>query len=141
MLVDYLEDYEKLLKNARESLPDKTLSDERFEPPVAEVQLQGSKSLIRNFDTICQKLRRDPKVVSKYLSSGLAVPTSIEGNKLVLHGKIYDRLISERLNNFIKHYVICPECKRPDTKIIDGERGYKILSCEACGARSPVKQL
>jgi translation initiation factor 2 subunit 2 len=141
MLVDYLEDYEKLLDNARKSLPEKTLSDERFEPPVAQVQLQGTKTTIRNFDVICQKLRRDPKVISKYLSSGLAVPTSIEGNKLVLHGKIYDKLINERLSNFIKHYVICPECKRPDTKIAEGEMGYKFLSCEACGARSPVKQL
>ncbi|MFH1306331.1 MAG: translation initiation factor IF-2 subunit beta [Candidatus Micrarchaeota archaeon] len=133
-----MKDYEELLDNARKNLPDIMLSKERFEPPVAIVQPQGSKTIIPNFDLICQKLRREPKFLAKYLGKELAIPTSMDGPRLILHGKIYERQVGERLSNFIKYYVICKECKRPDTKIKD-EGGVKMLVCEACGARSPVK--
>lgn len=130
--------YEELLKNARKNLPAGTASGERFEPPKAKIVLQGSKTIIHNFDIICQKLRRDAKMLSKYLGKELAVPAAIDGPRLILHGKLSERQVSERLSNFIKYYVVCNECKRPDTKIVE-EQGVKIMVCEACGARSPVK--
>jgi len=138
-VVDYLKSYEELLKDARKGLPDKTLSKERFEPPRANISIQGTKTIIANFDAVCQKLRREPKMVSKYLGKELAVPVSIEGSRLVLHGKISERQVNERLSNYIKYFVMCKECNRPDTKIISGEHGFSFLVCEACGARSPVK--
>ncbi|PIT84863.1 translation initiation factor IF-2 subunit beta [Candidatus Micrarchaeota archaeon CG10_big_fil_rev_8_21_14_0_10_45_29] len=134
-----MKSYEELLKNAKKNLPDKMQGGERFEPPRARVQLQGSKAIIQNFDIICQKLRRDPKFLAKYLGKELAVPSAIDGPRLILHGKIYERQINERLSNFIKAYVICNECSRPDTKIVESGSGVKMLVCEACGARAPAK--
>ncbi len=133
------ESYEEMLKKARAVLPEKTLAFERFEPPVAETQLQGSKTILRNFDVICTKLRREPATLSKYLSKELAVPATIDGSKLVLHGKVYERVLNEKLSNFISSYVICKECKRPDTKLVDGPHGIRTLVCEACGARAPAR--
>ncbi len=134
-----MDSYEDLLKRARAALPEKTLTSERFEPPVPETMFQGSKTLIRNFDVICQKLRREPALLSKYLSKELAIPSTLDGGKLILHGKVYDRMINEKLGNFITSYVICRECKRPDTKLVDGAHGVRTLVCEACGARAPAK--
>ena len=131
--------YEDLLKRARAALPEKTLAYERFEPPVAETQIQGSKTILRNFELICTKLRREPSLLSKYLSKELAVPATVDGSKLILHGKVYDRMLGEKLNNFISSYVVCKECKRPDTKLVDGAHGIRTLVCEACGARAPAK--
>jgi translation initiation factor 2 subunit 2 len=34
--------------------------------------------------------------------------------------------------------VICPICKRPDTKIVK-ERRFHFLICEACGAKSSIR--
>ncbi|MBS3068803.1 translation initiation factor IF-2 subunit beta [Candidatus Micrarchaeota archaeon] len=134
-----MDDYEKLLERARSSLPEKTASGERFEPPAAETFMQGSKTVIKNFEAICVKIRREPAMLSKYLSKELAIPGTIEGSRLILHGKFYDRVINEKLATFISKYVICKECNRPDTKISEGVHGIRTLVCDACGARSPVK--
>lgn len=134
-----MDSYQDLLKRARGALPEKTQSGERFEPPVPEIQMQGAKTMIRNFESICQKLRREPALLTKYLSKELAIPATLDGGKLILHGKVYERLINEKLGNFISIYVICKECKRPDTKLTEGEHGVRTLVCEACGARMPAR--
>jgi len=133
-----LEDYEKLLDRARSALPEKTLTFERFETPAIDSFLQGNKTIIRNFDIIAQKVRRPPQMLAKYFSKEMAVPVSLEGGKLVLNGKFYERNLREKLQAFVDAAVVCKECKRPDTKISE-IGGVKTLICEACGARAPVK--
>ena len=49
-------EYDELLKRAYENLPKKTLEHERFEVPQADVLIQGNKTVIRNFTSICEKL-------------------------------------------------------------------------------------
>jgi translation initiation factor 2 subunit 2 len=133
-----MEDYEQLLDRARAALPEKTLAFERFETPQLESFLQGSKTLVRNFDVILQKIRRPPEILSKYFSRELAVPVTIQGGKLVLNGKFYTRNLQDKLQAFVDAAVVCKECKRPDTKITEKD-GVKTLVCEACGARAPVR--
>ncbi len=133
-----MEDYDKLLDRARAALPEKTQTFERFETPVIESFLQGSKTVIRNFDVILQKVRRPPEMLCKYFSRELAVPAGIEGSKLILNGKFYERNLRDKLQAFVDAAVVCKECKRPDTKIQEKD-GVKTMVCEACGARAPVK--
>lgn len=134
----YLKSYDELLKNALGNMPVKTATGQRFEPPYAKVAQQGSKVIIQNFDQISQKLRRDPKDLARYFGKEMAVPSSLEGPRLILHGKISERQINERLTSYIKNFVLCNECKAPDTNITEID-GVKVLVCEACGARSPIK--
>ncbi len=133
-----MKSYDEMLKNAFANLPDKTQSGQRFEPPMARVVQQGSKAIISNFDQICQKIRRDPKELSKYFGKELAVPSTLEGTRLVLHAKLSERQVNERLTNYIKYFVLCNECKAPDTDLKDID-GIRFLVCQACGARSPVR--
>ena len=133
-----MEDYEKLLARARAALPEKTSAFERFETPMIESFIQGSKTIIKNFDAILQKIRRPAPMLEKFFSKELAVPATIQGGKLILNGKFYDRNLRDKLQAFVDAAVICKECKRPDTKITERE-GIKTLVCEACGARAPVK--
>ena len=66
------------------------------------------------------------------------MPAGLEGGKLVLNGKFYERNLRDKLQAFVDAAVVCKECKRPDTKIQEKE-GLKTMVCEACGARAPVK--
>lgn len=132
-------DYEKLLDRGYSLIPAKTTSGERFEIPVVDTLQQGNKTFIKNFDLIAGKLRRDPKMIMKYFTKELAIPATIEGQRLVLHGKFGDRALNERLKAFTQIFVLCKECHKPDTKIMEGEHGRKMLVCEACGARAPIK--
>ena len=133
-----MDDYEKLLDRARFALPEKTQTFERFETPVIDSFLQGSKTIIRNYEIILQKIRRPPELLAKYFSKEMAVPVSIQAGKLLLNGKFYSRNLQDKLQAFVDAAVVCKECKRPDTKIVEKD-GVKMLVCEACGARAPVK--
>ena len=132
-------DYEKMLDKAYSQLPERATQAERFEMPYAEIQIQGTKTLIRNFDLIISKIRRDPQILVKYFSRELAVPATYANGKVTLHGKFSDRAVNEKLNEFVNSYVLCKECKKPDTILIEGAHGVRSLICEACGARSPIR--
>lgn len=133
-----MDDYEKMLDRARAALPEKTLAFERFETPAVDSFVQGSKTLVRNFEIILQKIRRPPEMLARYFSKEMAVPASVQSGKLVLNGKFYARNLQDKLQAFVDAAVVCKECKRPDTKITEKD-GVKTLVCEACGARAPVR--
>jgi translation initiation factor 2 subunit 2 len=133
-----METYEQLLKKAYSSMPEKKKSTERFEIPVAECLVQGDKTLIKNFDSICKTMRRNPKQVSKIILKELAAPGSMQGNALLIQGKFSDKTVNEKIQYYFKNYVSCKECGKPDTHF-ETEGRNTILVCEVCGARKPVK--
>ncbi len=130
--------YENLLDRVYAQTPKKTTTGERFVPPTADSSIQGPKTYISNFDEICTKLRRDPKIVAKFFAKELATPSAIEGKRLLLNAKINYRMVNEKLTNFINSYVLCKECGKPDTKLEASGRDQLTLVCESCGARAPV---
>ena len=131
------EDYKKLLDRAYGKLPEKTEASERFEVPEAEVLVQGNRTIIKNFEAIAEKLRRDKKHLAKYLSKELAAPGVIDGSRLILNTKLHDRSVNEKIKDYVNTYILCKQCKRPDTKLIEEDR-LPVMICEACGARSAV---
>lgn len=137
-LINDLMEYEKLLDNIYENLPKKKETSERFEMPKFEYFAEGNKTIIKNFKAIIDKIRRDPVMVSKYISKELAVPVEIKDERLILQRKIVGDMLNKKLEEFVKKYVICKECNRPDTNIKD-EHHVRFLICEACGARSSIR--
>ena len=74
------------------------------------------------------------------MSKELGTLGSIIGSKASFKG-IFDRSALKRLiESFVRDYVICPECNSPDTYIFK-EKRLRFLKCEACGARSPIKDI
>lgn len=133
-------EYGKMLDEVYANLPKTKGSGERFECPVAESFVQGNKTIIKNFDFVCQTLRRDPRDLAKYLFKELAVPGTIGGGKqLVLQGRFYNKAINERIVSYCKERVLCDECGKPDTHVEAVERNVQLIVCEACGARKPVR--
>ena len=131
--------YEDMLKRAKENIP-VSEKGERFEMPEISVMQSGNQTIIKNFIEIAKKIRRDPKHVSKFLFKELAVPGSMRGNELVLQGKFDRRLITTRMNDYVKEFVTCQECGKIDSNLKKGER-LIILKCEACGASRPVRNI
>jgi len=122
-------------------MPKKTETTERFEVPEVETTQLGNRTIIKNFEAIADKLNRDKKHLSKYLSKELATSGNIESGRLILNSKKTEKIINEKINDYVKEFVICKQCKRPDTKLVEYERGIYIMISEACGARSPVSKV
>lgn len=132
-----MEEYEKLLKKAVEKVK-KSETDKRFEIPKVEVIIQGNQTIVKNFSNICSLIRRDPKHLLKYLTKELASPGSIDGQRATFQRNVPQRIMQEKLNSYIKDFVICKECGKPDTKLVKEDR-ILLMKCEACGARASVK--
>jgi translation initiation factor 2 subunit 2 len=130
--------YENLLKKAKASLPSTTTQTERFEIPKVQGHVQGNKTIISNFNQICSILRRDQQHLLKYLQRELATPAQIDGPRLILGRKLLSSLINQKIEQYTNNFVICPECKKPDTKLIKEDRIY-FIKCMACGAKHPIK--
>jgi len=131
-------EYEKLLERAYEKIPKSALKKERFEIPKAKGHIQGNKTVITNYAQICSVLNRDPKQLLKYLLRELATPGNLDGPRLILGRKISSSLINQKIERYVNEFVLCPDCKKPDTKLIKEER-ILMLKCAACGAKHPIK--
>jgi len=82
-------------------------------------------------------MNREPQHLLKFLSRELATAASVDGNRAIFQGKFDVATVGRLLQLYAQHFVICPICNRPDTKI-EKEGRYMFLRCEACGARSSV---
>ena len=131
-------EYDELLRKAKEQLPEVQVSRERFEIPKVKGHIEGSKTIIINFMAIVKIFRRDQEQLLKYLQRELATPAQIDGQRLILGRKLSSELINKKIEDFAKDFVICKECKKPDTQIIREDR-ILFLKCTACGARHPIK--
>lgn len=131
-------DYELMLKKAKEELPEETVERTRFEIPKIKGYIEGNKTIISNFMQISDFLHREPSLVLKFLQKELATPAIIEGGRLILGRKINSKAIDEKIDQFVKNFVICKECKKPDTKLFKEGR-ILLLKCMACGAKHPIR--
>jgi len=133
-------DYEKLLNRGMEKVPKECKSSERFEVPKADVLIQGARTIILNFYDIANALRRDPKHMLRFFLKELATSYEESEKKVIFQGRFPAPLINRKLDAYVKAYVLCPNCCKPDSKIIKVGR-EEVLKCEACGAKSPLRKL
>ncbi len=134
------QNYKDLLKRAREQIPEKIFEKSRFEPPKPDADIQGNRTFVKNWHQIVTALQRDENHVLKFITKELATSANIEGQRAVFSGKHFRGTMIDLFNRYIKEYVICPECGKPDTVLIREDR-INFLVCEACGARTSVKSV
>lgn len=130
--------YEELLKKAKAELPQINVGAERFEIPKVKGHVEGSKTIITNFLQICDLFGREPTQFLKYLQRELATAASIDGQRMILGRKLSSSFVNQKIEQFANDFVICKECKKPDTKMIKEDRIY-ALKCMACGAKHPIR--
>jgi len=132
--------YEEMLERAIKKLPKEVEVRERFEMPKVVCEISGKKTIFKNFNEVLNKIRRDPKHFSKFLFKELATAGSIQGNFLVFQGRISREMLQKKVEEYVKEFVFCKECKKPDTKLVKEGR-ITFMKCEACGAKMPVRSI
>ena len=130
--------YEDLLKRAREELPEISEEVARFEVPKVRGHIQGNKTIIKNFHQIAQAVGREVEHVLKYVLRELATPGQLASSELIIGTKIPASRINEKIRQYVKDFVMCVECNRPDTKLVKEDK-INFIKCSVCGAKQPVK--
>jgi translation initiation factor 2 subunit 2 len=131
-----MESYDQLLNEVYKKIKPLQQS-ERFEIIGVEGHGEGNKTIVTNLSQIAAHMRRNQDHILKYLLKGLATSGSIKNNRLILQRKIPSHKINEKLAQYVKEFVLCKECKKPDTEIIK-EKGFTFVHCLACGAKHAV---
>jgi translation initiation factor 2 subunit 2 len=132
-----MDDYDGLLDRALSKITQPGGTGERFEVPIAQVQVIGARTIVVNFSDVVDRLNRDPHHVLKYLAKEMATAGSFESGRGYFQGKFSRETINRLIGVYSNRFVICPVCRRPDTRIVREGR-LSFLVCEACGARSSI---
>jgi len=132
--------YEELLNEAYENVKTQEGSGERFKMIDVKVEITGNKTVIANFSQMLSHIRRTSEQLCKFLSKELASQCKVEGDRLIFNRKIPSQKVIEKVNLYVQKYVLCKECKKPDTEIVR-EDGLSFMHCLACGAKHSLGNL
>ncbi len=132
--------YDDLLKRACEQMPEVQTKKERLELPRIMIQTVGMRTIISNFKEISDALDRDPQHVLKFLTREMATAATFHDSRAIFQGKFRADSFERLIQRYLEGYVTCPVCKRPDTRLVK-EKRLSFVVCNACGAKSSIKQL
>ena len=133
-----MEDYEKLLNEAYSKVKKSEDSGERFEIPKVEGHFEGKKTILTNFLQIASHLRRNPEHFQKFLLRELAASGQQEGDRLILNMTVPSAKINQKVEQYVKEFVLCEQCGKPDTELVKEDR-LSFVKCLACGAKHSVR--
>ena len=136
--MDY--EHEKLLRMARSQLPEIGVKRERLEIPRLHYAQIGMRTVIYNFKEVAVALDRDPQHLLKFLTGEMATAATVQGSRVIFQGKFSEDTFLRLIQRYQETFVVCPVCKLPDTKVVK-EKRLSFIVCQACGARSSIKQL
>jgi len=131
-------EYEKLLEDAYKKIKKVDVASGRFEIPKVEGHFEGRKTILTNFFQIASHIRRNPDHFQKFMLRELAASGQKDGDRLVLNIKVPSAKINHKIEQYVKEFVLCKECGKPDTELIKQDR-LTFLHCLACGAKHSVR--
>ena len=132
-------EYKKMLENVYKEV--KQVSDKeskRFEVPKIRGSFEGKKTILTNFFQIADYIRRNHEHFQKFILKELATSGYRDGDRLVLNIKVPSVKINHKIEEYLKEFVLCKECKKPDTELIKENR-LNFVHCLACGAKHSVR--
>ena len=133
--------YEELLDEAYESVePSESPECGRFEVRKVEGHHQGSRTVVSNFLQVCSCLRRNCDHLAQFLFKALATSGIIDGDRLILDRKMSSKDINDKIEKYVREFVLCSNCKKPDTELVE-EGGKVFIRCLACGKKKEVHRV
>jgi len=133
-----MNNYDEMLNEAYSKVKVSENSGERFEIPKVEGHFEGKKTIITNFLQIASHLRRNPEHFQKFMLRELAASGQQEGDRLILNMTVPSAKINQKVEQYVKEFVLCGQCGKPDTELVKEDR-LSFVKCLACGAKHSVR--
>ena len=107
-------------------------------PPIqskVEGRGNGIKTAIVNLSEVSRALGRPASYIVKYFGSELGAQTSMDEdkNRYLVNGVHDANELQDSLDGFINKFVLCANCKNPETEIQIKEKDNLQRDCKACG--------
>ena len=125
-----------LLDRARARIPKDISERSRWTMPEPDVMIEGSQTILRNFADIVNAMDRDANHVYQFLLNELGTSGTREQVRVMFKGRVPPVRIKEKLVAYVKAFILCDQCRDPDTRFIKEGRTSQ-LKCQASGATRP----
>ena len=135
-MADY--EYDALLDRARERIPKDISERSRGTMPEPDILIEGSQTILRNFADVVNAMDRDANHVYQFLLNELGTSGTREQVRVMFKGRVPPARIKEKLVAYVKAFILCGQCRAPDTRFIKAGR-TSLLKGLACGATRPVR--
>lgn len=130
--------YEEMLDEALQKLPPIIVSSDRYTLPDIETRYEKNKTYILNIREILYKIKRSAEDFKGDFLRILGIPGRFEKDVLVLNGLINRETLKRKLEEYVRLFIDCEVCKKPETVIIK-ENNIRYLRCEACGNKKILR--
>lgn len=112
----------------------------RYKMPRIVAKVEGSgngiKTVIPNIADVSRALSRLPQYTLKYFGYELGAQTSIDtkNDRFIVNGSHDAMKLQEMLDGFISKFVLCQNCRNPETELdVNAKKGLIKERCAACG--------
>tara|TARA_B000000460_G_C21314996_1_gene306058 strand:- start:137 stop:541 length:405 start_codon:yes stop_codon:yes gene_type:complete len=134
-----MSNYEDLLTQAFETMPEVTSTHSRWSLPEPKVRTEGNVTVYENFKNTVEILNREADLVLKFLQNEFGTSANIDDTgRARLTGSFSTDRVFSVIKSFSQAYVICPDCGLPDTKLQEKNNSL-MLHCEGCGILSKIE--
>lgn len=112
--------------------------------PLIQAKSEGSgngiKTNILNLSEVATALARPAAYIMKYFGFELGAQTTIDNKneRYLINGVHQLDKLQDCLDGFIEKFVLCPQCKNPETVLEVLRGGFLQRDCKACGAITKV---
>lgn len=107
-----------------------------------EGQGNGQRTIFLNIADISEEIKRDQEIIISFIVYSLGCKFIINKEKqIVLYGTHTKETIQNTIFDFITKFVICPNCKNPETffTLSKGKNEFDIeMNCTACPKKSQI---
>jgi len=127
--------------NIRRDVEDKFY---RYKMPILLTKIEGKgngiKTVVPNMTDVARALSRPPSYSTKYFGCELGAQTTTDdkNDRYIVNGAHSAERLRDLLDGFIDKFVLCGECKNPETDLFLTKNDDIFRDCKACGARTGV---
>lgn len=113
----------------------------RYKMPALETKVESSgngvKTILSNFNEVCQAINRPPAALVKRIKS-LGTKVFESNSKMTAMGRHDAARLQQAIDDFILSTVLCHYCQSPETSCYADSQDNVCLYCAACGKTKPL---
>ena len=105
----------------------------RYQMPPLRGHSEKTWTVIPFFDKTTNALHRQKEEVLKFLGLSLHTQTKFNQGRACIKGHFCDNDLHQALRRYIEEFVLCGDCKKPETAYRVRKSGKIVQKCFACG--------
>lgn len=110
----------------------------RYQMPPLDCHHEKKWTVVDNLRTVTNALHRQESEVLKYFGVALCTQTATRQGRSCIKGRYTASTLQDRLRYYIEQFVLCGQCKKPETAYRVKKSELVFQRCFACGYKTPL---